>query len=120
MYMNENPITYGRDIEGEVDPRPTTLDIVKVDGRLYQSLGSDDSEFTALDLSNMQLSHFNFDDYNLDKIYDMPIGDLMETGEMDASDSQIDNIHYDSRNKNNHDAKKWGVTVFGEYTKKPE
>ncbi len=99
-------------------PRPSLLDVVKVDGRWAQVVPGLDS-IAFLDEKTgdkFQVIHkINWDDYEFERLNDRYVSDLMEQSKM--TKDEYEKIHWGHEQQEHPEAKGY-VVVFGEYRKK--
>lgn len=104
---------------GPAEPWFAILDIVKIDGRWAQIVGglrnkNIEGEQLVRYLEDNSTAYINFAEYQLSKIRDTMVADILKAGEL--SDKQFKNIHWDENNIGT-EMSLW-VHVFGEFEKK--
>ena len=101
----------------EPAPRPSLLDIIRIDGRWAQ-IGPSQDTFSFLDDHGRAMQSMNWNEYRLVRKYNgVQVGTYRRFEPDQMSDEDFENIVWGEELKDNPHLRKL-VTVFGEYERK--
>ncbi|TSC60148.1 MAG: hypothetical protein LiPW15_26 [Parcubacteria group bacterium LiPW_15] len=97
---------------------PATLDVVKIDGRWAQVVGSRDGDkrFVIKFLDNEKIDDVDLAEYDLTRRFDMVVSRLKEFCGEELPKEQAKKVHWGPEQVENPELRGL-VTVFGEYKK---